>query len=61
MWRDDMKTEKEKMVDGELYNPPDQTLVNDRRTSRRKTRLYNQSLEMEGTDREVLLNDLFGS
>ncbi len=61
MWRNDMKTEKEKMVDGELYNPSDQTLVNDRRTSRRKTRLYNQSLEMEGTDREVLLNDLFGS
>lgn len=42
-----MKTEKEKMLDGELYNPADPVLVKDRENARRLIRLFNQSLETE--------------
>ncbi|WP_044641360.1 sugar O-acetyltransferase [Risungbinella massiliensis] len=56
-----MKTEKEKMLTGEMYNAADPELVRDRENARRKTRLYNQTLETEVEQRTILLKDLFGS
>ncbi|MDF0728210.1 maltose acetyltransferase domain-containing protein [Cytobacillus sp. S13-E01] len=56
-----MKTEKEKMLNGELYNPADQKLVKDREKARRNTRLYNQTLETDVDNRTVMLKELFGS
>jgi maltose O-acetyltransferase len=56
-----MKTEKEKMLNGELYNPADPQLVKERERARRLTRLYNQTLENEYEKRTELLKELFGS
>lgn len=56
-----MKTEKEKMLNGELYNAGDSELVKERLNARRLTRLYNQSLETESNKRTELLKELFGS
>ncbi|OMP66493.1 maltose acetyltransferase domain-containing protein [Domibacillus epiphyticus] len=56
-----MRTEKEKMVNGELYHAADPELMNDRVNARKLTRLYNQTLETENTKRTVLLKELFGS
>jgi maltose O-acetyltransferase len=56
-----MKTEKEKMVAGEMYNPADPVLVKDREEARRKVRIYNQTLETEGEKRTQLLKELLGS
>ncbi len=56
-----MKTEKEKMLTGELYNPADPELVKERNNARRLTRLYNQTLETEDNKRMDLLKQLFGS
>ncbi len=52
-----MKTEKEKMVAGHLYNPADPELVKERRL----VRLYNETLETEYEKRTALLKELFGS
>lgn len=38
-----MKTEKEKMVAGHLYNPADPELVKERERARRLVRLYNET------------------
>ena len=43
-----MKSEKEKMLSGELYNPADTELVRDREEARRKGRIYSQTIEREG-------------
>ncbi|MEK4245527.1 sugar O-acetyltransferase [Psychrobacillus sp. FSL K6-2684] len=56
-----MKTEKEKMLCGEMYNPADPELVLERENARRKVRIYNQTLESEGQKRVELLKDLLGS
>ncbi|WP_379969592.1 maltose O-acetyltransferase [Ectobacillus sp. sgz5001026] len=56
-----MKTEKEKMLAGELYDSTDPELASDRIEARRKTRRYNQTLEIEVEKREELLKELFGS
>lgn len=56
-----MKTEKEKMLDGELYHSGDPVLVEERRKARRLTRLFNQTLETEMDKRTDLLKELFGS
>lgn len=56
-----MKTEKEKMLCGEMYNPADLELVLERENARRKVRIYNQTLESEGQKRVELLKDLLGS
>lgn len=56
-----MKTEKEKMIAGEMYNPGDPILLKDREEARRKVRIYNQTLETEGEKRKELLKDLLGS
>ncbi|NGY75897.1 sugar O-acetyltransferase [Bacillus megaterium] len=56
-----MKTEKKKMLDGEMYNPADAQLVKDRENARRQVRIYNETLENEGEKRTQLLKELFGS
>ncbi|WP_059103193.1 sugar O-acetyltransferase [Shouchella shacheensis] len=56
-----MKTETEKMVNGELYNPEDATLVKGRLKARSLTRQYNQTDETESEKRMDLLKELFGS
>ncbi|KAF6511778.1 Maltose O-acetyltransferase [Geobacillus stearothermophilus] len=56
-----MKTEKEKMVAGHLYNPADPELVKERERARRLVRLYNETLETEYEKRTALLKELFGS
>jgi maltose O-acetyltransferase len=56
-----MKTEKEKMLTGELYNPADPGLVKERNKARGLTRLYNQTLETEDNKRTDLVKQLFGS
>ena len=54
-----MRTEKGKMLNGELYNPDDEELVKERRNARRLTRIFNQT--MEEAKRTELLKELFGS
>lgn len=56
-----MKTEKEKMLKGELYNAADPELVKERENARMLTRIYNQTLETEYTKRTDILTKLFGS
>lgn len=56
-----MKTEKEKMLAGELYNAADPELVRERLNARRLTRLYNQTLETDDALRAELLRELLGS
>lgn len=56
-----MKSEKEKMLSGELYDAADLELINDRKNARRLTRLFNQSMETEDDERVVILKELFGS
>lgn len=56
-----MKTEKEKMLDGEMYNPADPELVKGREKARRQTRIYNETLEIEREKRTKLLKELLGS
>lgn len=55
-----MKTEKEKMLAGKMYNPADPELVKDRLEARRKVRIYNETLETENKKRKELLEDLLG-
>lgn len=56
-----MKTEKEKMIAGEMYNPADPVLVNERMEARRLVRLYNETMETDGEKRVELLKTLLGS
>ncbi|MFJ7935109.1 maltose acetyltransferase domain-containing protein [Sporosarcina sp. NPDC096371] len=56
-----MKTEKEKMVAGELYRPSDLELTKGRENARRLTRLFNEKLETAHSERTSLLQELFGS
>ncbi|RXS91436.1 sugar O-acetyltransferase [Geobacillus sp. PK12] len=56
-----MKTEKEKMLAGQWYNPADPELVKERERARRLVRLYNETLETEYEKRTALLKELFGS
>lgn len=56
-----MRTEKEKMLAGEMYNAADSVLVNDRAETRRKVRIYNQTEERSGETRSTLLKELLGS
>ncbi len=61
MENESMKTEKEKMVDGELYFPADQELVKDREDARRLVRSFNGTDETNYEKRTELLKELFGS
>ncbi|PLR69526.1 MULTISPECIES: maltose acetyltransferase domain-containing protein [Bacillaceae] len=56
-----MKTEKQKMLDGELYLAADEELVRDRTRARKMTRLFNQSIETDDDTRTSLLKQLFGT
>ena len=55
------KTEKQKMIDGEMYSAWDPELIADRRNARQLTRLINNTLETESEKRGDLLKQLFGS
>ena len=54
-------TEKEKMLDGNMYNPADPQLVKERENARRQVRIYNQTLKTEEDIRTKQLKELFGS
>lgn len=56
-----MKTEKEKMLQGELYYPDDPVLVQERENARRLTRLYNETIETADDKRKEILTALLGS
>ncbi len=55
------KTEREKMLAGELYKAWDEELVALRNRARRLTRALNQSTEEQGEERTALLKELFGA
>ena len=55
-----MKTEKEKMLQGELYDPTDRELMIEKQTARRLARFYNQTGEKEEKIRTELLKELLG-
>lgn len=57
----DTRTEKEKMLAGDLYVATDPQLTSDRENARRLTRLFNQTEETEYVRRVELLKQLFGS
>lgn len=54
------KTEKQKMLSGELYLASDSELVVDRNRARRITRVYNNTTEEETEKRVQILTELFG-
>lgn len=56
-----MKTEKQKMLDGELYMGWDPELTRERAHARRMTRMYNQTSEMDDELRVKILKELLGS
>ncbi|WP_145325364.1 sugar O-acetyltransferase [Paenibacillus xylanexedens] len=56
-----MKTEKQKMLDGELYMAWDPELTRDRAYARRMTRMYNQTTETDDEMRVEILKKLLGS
>ncbi|WP_026065260.1 sugar O-acetyltransferase [Amphibacillus jilinensis] len=56
-----MKTEKEKMLAGEMYDPADPVLLKDRAEARKKVRLFNQTSVSEGEKRKNILEALLGS
>lgn len=56
-----MKTEREKMLAGELYLAADAELTIGRENARRLTRVFNETLETELSERTTLLKELFGS
>jgi maltose O-acetyltransferase len=56
-----LKTEKEKMLAGELYLASDPVLVRERLDARGLTREYNATLETDDAGRLAILRKLFGS
>ena len=56
-----MKTEKQKMLDGELYLGSDPELTRERTYARRMTRIYNQTTETDWELRAQILKELLGS
>lgn len=55
-----MKTEKEKMINGELYLAGDPELTRDRLNARKLTRLFNNTIETDVDQRTALLTQLLG-
>jgi len=55
-----MKTEKQKMLAGELYDPGDPQLIAERRRCRELLKLLNDSREGQDEERQRLLAELFG-
>ncbi|WP_062514577.1 maltose acetyltransferase domain-containing protein [Halobacillus sp. KGW1] len=56
-----MKSEKEKMIAGEFYDPTDRELLEGRRRSRRLVRRLNDIEEEDEAARAEVLKELFGS
>lgn len=56
----DMTTEKDKMLRGELYDPLDSQLVQERRRCRELCKLFNDSREDQPEERRRILAELFG-
>jgi maltose O-acetyltransferase len=56
-----MKSEKEKMLAGELYNALDPQLAAERQRARLLLRQFNDSREDEPAERARILGDLFGA
>ncbi|RKD23008.1 acetyltransferase [Ammoniphilus oxalaticus] len=56
-----MRTEKQRMIAGEMYDPLDPQLVKDRLEARRIVRMYNQTVESDLVGRVALLKQLLGS
>lgn len=56
-----MTSNKERKQNGELYDPTDPTLVEERTRARELTRRYNRTTERETETRRRLLEELFGS
>lgn len=54
-----MKNEKEKMIDGEMYDPIDDTLTKDRIRTRLLIKQLNESREDEPAVRRSILKELF--
>ncbi len=55
-----VKTNKQKMLAGELYRAADPELVAERERARRLTRLYNATTEQQLQERRAILTELFG-
>ncbi|MFD1848563.1 maltose acetyltransferase domain-containing protein [Oceanobacillus bengalensis] len=56
-----MTTEKEKMLNGEMYISEDPQLVKERIHARKLTRLYNETIETDDENRKEILSELFGT
>jgi maltose O-acetyltransferase len=56
-----MKTEKDKMLSGELYFGADPQLTRERERARSLTRQFNATTETEYGSRTDLLKELFGT
>lgn len=56
-----MLTEKEKMLQGTIYNPSDAQLAHDRMNAKLMTRRYNNLLENEVNARGKLIKEIFGT
>ncbi|PDY44306.1 maltose acetyltransferase domain-containing protein [Bacillus pseudomycoides] len=56
-----MKTEKEKMIQGEMYVPADLVLVEGREHARILTRKLNETPETKYEERSLIVKELFGS
>lgn len=55
------KTEKQKMLAGELYLATDEELIAERQRARSLTRIYNSTREDEPSKRLEILAELFGA
>lgn len=53
-------TEKEKMLKGQLYDPLDEELLNDRRKAKKLCRAFNLMETEKGYRKKEILNELFG-
>lgn len=56
-----MKTEKEKMIQGEMYIPADPVLVDEREQARILTRKFNDTPEVQLKERSEIMKELFGT
>lgn len=56
-----MKTEKEKMILGEMYIPADPVLVQEREQARILTRKLNDTPEEQLKERSEIIKELFGT
>jgi len=57
----EMKSEKEKMLAGELYQSDDMELGEDRKKARKLLKIYNDNIEMSDEEKGEILGELFGS